>query len=212
MMFSFNFLGLWFCCLLKLLQKSSKKGPEYWLLWKYEGESTLAGLLQSKEFPYNVCDFFSWLFILLQSSPMWCHILRQWYRWKLSSLGKFKTCLKGWKEKTKLFRLSWDNSCLHWMVFTQLGLSIGMLSLRTLFSQKVNHLSSRTFSSGEPNEKMRTHVLCPLKLEQVLVLSRLLILELQLIWEWELTTFQKSFSWIQGLFLFKICIFLCQGS
>ncbi|XP_020891075.1 serine/threonine-protein kinase STN7, chloroplastic isoform X2 [Arabidopsis lyrata subsp. lyrata] len=33
---------------------SSKKGPEYWLLWKYEGESTLAGLLQSKEFPYNV--------------------------------------------------------------------------------------------------------------------------------------------------------------
>ncbi|CAH8257529.1 unnamed protein product [Arabidopsis lyrata] len=36
------------------LDKSSKKGPEYWLLWKYEGESTLAGLLQSKEFPYNV--------------------------------------------------------------------------------------------------------------------------------------------------------------
>ncbi|CAH2066244.1 unnamed protein product [Thlaspi arvense] len=36
------------------LEKSSKKGPEYWLLWKYEGESTLAGLLQSKEFPYNV--------------------------------------------------------------------------------------------------------------------------------------------------------------
>ncbi|CAL9239943.1 unnamed protein product [Arabidopsis halleri] len=36
------------------LDKSSKKGPEYWLLWKYEGESTLAGLMQSKEFPYNV--------------------------------------------------------------------------------------------------------------------------------------------------------------
>ncbi|VVA94538.1 unnamed protein product [Arabis nemorensis] len=36
------------------LEKSSKKGPEYWLLWKYEGESTLAGLMQSKEFPYNV--------------------------------------------------------------------------------------------------------------------------------------------------------------
>ncbi|XP_010415514.1 PREDICTED: serine/threonine-protein kinase STN7, chloroplastic [Camelina sativa] len=36
------------------LEKSSKKGPEYWLLWKYEGESTLAGLIQSKEFPYNV--------------------------------------------------------------------------------------------------------------------------------------------------------------
>ncbi|CAH8363907.1 unnamed protein product [Eruca vesicaria subsp. sativa] len=36
------------------LEKSSKKGPEYWLLWKYEGESTLAGLLQSKDFPYNV--------------------------------------------------------------------------------------------------------------------------------------------------------------
>lgn len=36
------------------LEKSSKKGPEYWLLWKYEGESTLAGLLQSREFPYNV--------------------------------------------------------------------------------------------------------------------------------------------------------------
>uniref|UniRef100_A0A1J3I990 non-specific serine/threonine protein kinase n=1 Tax=Noccaea caerulescens TaxID=107243 RepID=A0A1J3I990_NOCCA len=36
------------------LEKSSKKGPEYWLLWKYEGDSTLAGLLQSKDFPYNV--------------------------------------------------------------------------------------------------------------------------------------------------------------
>ncbi|KAF2594417.1 hypothetical protein F2Q70_00045113 [Brassica cretica] len=36
------------------LEKPSKKGPEYWLLWKYEGESTLAGLLQSKDFPYNV--------------------------------------------------------------------------------------------------------------------------------------------------------------
>ena len=40
-----------------ILQKSSKKGPEYWLLWKYEGESTLAGLLQSKDFPYNVRIF-----------------------------------------------------------------------------------------------------------------------------------------------------------
>lgn len=36
------------------LENSSKKGPEYWLIWKYEGQSTLADLLQSKEFPYNV--------------------------------------------------------------------------------------------------------------------------------------------------------------
>ncbi|KAG8382939.1 hypothetical protein BUALT_Bualt05G0132000 [Buddleja alternifolia] len=36
------------------LETSPKRGPEYWLIWKFEGESTLADLLQSKEFPYNV--------------------------------------------------------------------------------------------------------------------------------------------------------------
>ncbi|XP_021910207.1 serine/threonine-protein kinase STN7, chloroplastic [Carica papaya] len=36
------------------LESSSKKGVEYWLLWRYEGEATLADLMQSKEFPYNV--------------------------------------------------------------------------------------------------------------------------------------------------------------
>ncbi|KGN51552.2 serine/threonine-protein kinase STN7, chloroplastic [Cucumis sativus] len=37
------------------LENSSKKGDgEYWLIWKFEGEATLADLMQSKEFPYNV--------------------------------------------------------------------------------------------------------------------------------------------------------------
>ncbi|GFP96628.1 serine/threonine-protein kinase stn7 chloroplastic [Phtheirospermum japonicum] len=36
------------------LESSAKKGVEYWLIWKFEGESTLADLMQSKEFPYNV--------------------------------------------------------------------------------------------------------------------------------------------------------------
>ncbi|KAK3033675.1 hypothetical protein RJ639_034554, partial [Escallonia herrerae] len=36
------------------LESSSKKGGEYWLIWRYEGEATLADLMQSKEFPYNV--------------------------------------------------------------------------------------------------------------------------------------------------------------
>lgn len=36
------------------LESSSKKGSEYWLLWRYEGESTLTDLMLSKEFPYNV--------------------------------------------------------------------------------------------------------------------------------------------------------------
>ncbi|KAK4788798.1 hypothetical protein SAY86_020117 [Trapa natans] len=36
------------------LESSSKKGGEYWLIWRFEGESTLADLIQSKEFPYNV--------------------------------------------------------------------------------------------------------------------------------------------------------------
>lgn len=35
-------------------EASSKKSPEYWLLWRFEGEATLADLMQSKEFPYNV--------------------------------------------------------------------------------------------------------------------------------------------------------------
>ncbi|CAA2994406.1 serine threonine- kinase STN7, chloroplastic [Olea europaea subsp. europaea] len=36
------------------LESSSKRGAEYWLIWRYQGEATLADLLQSKEFPYNV--------------------------------------------------------------------------------------------------------------------------------------------------------------
>ncbi|KAI3787812.1 hypothetical protein L2E82_00257 [Cichorium intybus] len=35
-------------------EKSSKKGSEYWLICPFEGESTLADLIQSTEFPYNV--------------------------------------------------------------------------------------------------------------------------------------------------------------
>lgn len=36
------------------LESSSKKGAEYWLIWRFEGETTLTDLIQSKEFPYNV--------------------------------------------------------------------------------------------------------------------------------------------------------------
>ena len=36
------------------LEGSKKKGGEYWLIWRYEGESTLSDLMQSKDFPYNV--------------------------------------------------------------------------------------------------------------------------------------------------------------
>ncbi|XP_075085759.1 LOW QUALITY PROTEIN: serine/threonine-protein kinase STN7, chloroplastic [Nicotiana tabacum] len=36
------------------LENSSKKGAEYWLLWRFEGEATLTDLMQSREFPYNV--------------------------------------------------------------------------------------------------------------------------------------------------------------
>ncbi|TYI51665.1 hypothetical protein E1A91_D12G191800v1 [Gossypium mustelinum] len=36
------------------LEGSSKKGEEYWLVWRYEGEATLSDLMLSKEFPYNV--------------------------------------------------------------------------------------------------------------------------------------------------------------
>ncbi|KHG07521.1 Serine/threonine-protein kinase STN8, chloroplastic [Gossypium arboreum] len=36
------------------LEGSSKKGGEYWLVWRYEGEATLSDLMLSKEFPYNV--------------------------------------------------------------------------------------------------------------------------------------------------------------
>lgn len=36
------------------LESSSKKGGEYWLIWRFEGEATLADLIQSKDFPYNV--------------------------------------------------------------------------------------------------------------------------------------------------------------
>ncbi|KAF3774037.1 Serine/threonine-protein kinase [Nymphaea thermarum] len=37
------------------LERSAKgKGQEYWLIWRYEGESTLSDLMLSKDFPYNV--------------------------------------------------------------------------------------------------------------------------------------------------------------
>ncbi|KAJ8774629.1 hypothetical protein K2173_017075 [Erythroxylum novogranatense] len=36
------------------LESSSKKGAEYWLLWRFEGGATLCDLMQSREFPYNV--------------------------------------------------------------------------------------------------------------------------------------------------------------
>ncbi|KAI3884047.1 hypothetical protein MKW92_001988 [Papaver armeniacum] len=36
------------------LESSSKKGGEYWLVWRFEGEATLQDLMLSKEFPYNV--------------------------------------------------------------------------------------------------------------------------------------------------------------
>ncbi|XP_027362309.1 serine/threonine-protein kinase STN7, chloroplastic isoform X2 [Abrus precatorius] len=36
------------------LESSTKKAAEYWLIWRYEGDSTLADLLQNREFPYNV--------------------------------------------------------------------------------------------------------------------------------------------------------------
>ncbi|XP_044492016.1 serine/threonine-protein kinase STN7, chloroplastic isoform X2 [Mangifera indica] len=45
------------CCadfLYGFLESSSKKGSEYWLIWKYEGEATLADLMLSRDFPYNV--------------------------------------------------------------------------------------------------------------------------------------------------------------
>ncbi|XP_052199898.1 serine/threonine-protein kinase STN7, chloroplastic [Diospyros lotus] len=36
------------------LENSSKKGGEYWLIWRFEGEATLSDLMLSKDFPYNV--------------------------------------------------------------------------------------------------------------------------------------------------------------
>ncbi|GFZ09881.1 serine/threonine kinase domain protein [Actinidia rufa] len=36
------------------LESSSKKGAEYWLIWRFEGEATLSDLMLSKDFPYNV--------------------------------------------------------------------------------------------------------------------------------------------------------------
>lgn len=34
--------------------ETTKKGDEYWLIWRFEGESTLSDLMASREFPYNV--------------------------------------------------------------------------------------------------------------------------------------------------------------
>ena len=30
------------------------KGDEFWLVWKFEGDSTLADLIGGRDFPYNV--------------------------------------------------------------------------------------------------------------------------------------------------------------
>ncbi|KAL2667469.1 hypothetical protein AAZV13_01G070400 [Glycine max] len=35
-------------------KSSSKKAAEYWLIWRFEGDATLADLMQSRDFPYNV--------------------------------------------------------------------------------------------------------------------------------------------------------------
>ncbi|KAL6953298.1 hypothetical protein U1Q18_042493 [Sarracenia purpurea var. burkii] len=35
------------------LGTSSKKGGEYWLIWRFEGKTTLSDLMLSKDFPYN---------------------------------------------------------------------------------------------------------------------------------------------------------------
>ncbi|XP_009409908.2 serine/threonine-protein kinase STN7, chloroplastic-like [Musa acuminata AAA Group] len=35
-------------------KSKGRGGGEYWLIWRFEGEDTLADLIQSKEFPYNV--------------------------------------------------------------------------------------------------------------------------------------------------------------
>lgn len=35
---------------------SKGKGEEFWLVWRYEGKSTLADLMTNKDFPYNVED------------------------------------------------------------------------------------------------------------------------------------------------------------
>ena len=46
-------LGLQPCCL--VVQSGGKgKGDEFWLVWKFEGESTLADLMKARDFPYNV--------------------------------------------------------------------------------------------------------------------------------------------------------------
>ena len=39
-------------------QGSTKKAAEYWLIWRFEGDATLSGLMQSREFPYNVGSLF----------------------------------------------------------------------------------------------------------------------------------------------------------
>ncbi|KMS97390.1 hypothetical protein BVRB_6g155590 [Beta vulgaris subsp. vulgaris] len=36
------------------MESSSKKADEYWIIWRFEGESTLADLITSRDFPYNV--------------------------------------------------------------------------------------------------------------------------------------------------------------
>jgi len=47
------------------LQSSSKKSAaEYWLIWRFEGDATLADLVQSREFPYNVGTLFNQLVVL----------------------------------------------------------------------------------------------------------------------------------------------------
>lgn len=52
--FLMHFYFLKWNFLLIPFQNSSKKGAQYWLLWRFEGEATLSDLMLSKDFPYNV--------------------------------------------------------------------------------------------------------------------------------------------------------------
>ena len=122
---------------------------------------------------------------------------RQWF------LEKFRICLRDWKGKTKSFKQLWDSCYLLWMVFTQRGLCIGILSHKMLFSLKVVSVSFILVNASWWSSIVSVFlelILFAFNTEQVLVYSRLLILELQQIWEWVSTIFQRSFSWILGIF------------
>lgn len=84
------------------MQKSSKKGPEYWLLWKYEGDSTLAGLLQSKDFPYNVRTFHSFTNFIF----WWSHSKAMIYYIQVETiiLGKVQDLPRGIERENRIIQ------------------------------------------------------------------------------------------------------------